>query len=76
MLDGVLVAPNGVAFIVGRLKLGMFILLPVVVVVPAVAVPVVEEGLLAPMEEAVLLFPKGVCLSFFSFRPSAMIYTL
>ena len=61
MLDGVLVAPNGVAFIVGRLKLGMFMLLPVVVVVPAVAVPVVEEVLLAPKEEAVLLFPKGVC---------------
>ena len=61
MLDGVLDAPNGVAFIVGRLKLGMFIPLPVVVVVPAVAVPVVEEGLLAPKEEAVLLFPKGVC---------------
>ena len=37
------------------------LLLPVVVVVPAVAVPVVEEGLLAPKEEAVLLFPKGVC---------------
>mgnify|MGYP003267010289 FL=1 len=61
MLDGVLDAPNGVAFIVGRLKLGMFIPLPVAV--PAVAVPVVavEEGLLAPKEEAVLLSPKGVC---------------
>ena len=50
------------AFIVGRLKLGMFIPLPAVV--PAVAVPAVaavEEGLLAPKEEAVLLFPKGVC---------------
>ena len=49
------------AFIVGRLKLGMFIPLPAAV--PAVAVPVVavEEGLLAPKEEAVLLFPKGVC---------------
>ena len=56
MLDGVLDAPNGVAFIVGRLKLGMFIPLPAAV--PAVAV---EEGLLAPKEEAVLLFPKGVC---------------
>ena len=62
MLDGVLDAPNGVAFIVGRLKLGMFIPLPAAV--PAVAVPAVaavEEGLLAPKEEAVLLFPKGVC---------------
>ena len=59
MLDGVLVAPNGVAFIVGRLKLGMFILLPVVVVVPAVAVPVVEEGLLAPKEKLCFFFRKG-----------------
>lgn len=61
MLDGVLDAPNGVAFIVGRLKLGMFIPLPAAV--PAVAAPVVavEEGLLTPKEEAVLLFPKGVC---------------
>ncbi len=62
MLDGVLVVPNGVAFMVGRLKLGIFMPLPAVV--PAVAVPaapVAEEGLLAPKEEAVLLFPKGVC---------------
>ena len=58
MLDGVLAAPNGVAFIVGRLKLGM-LMLPAVVV--PVVVPVVEEGLLAPKEEAALLFPKGVC---------------
>ena len=58
MLDGVLDAPNGVAFIVGRLKLGM-LMLPAVVA--PVVVPVVEEGLLAPKEEAVLLFPKGVC---------------
>ena len=62
MLDGVLVAPNGVAFIVGRLKLGMLMLLPAAVaVVPAVVPVTVEEGLLAPKEEAVLLFPKGVC---------------
>lgn len=61
MLDGVLVAPNGVAFIVGRLKLGMLMLLPAVAVVPAVVPVTVEEGLLAPKEEAVLLFPKGVC---------------
>ena len=61
MLDGVLVAPNGVAFIVGRLKLGMLMLLPAVAVVPAVVPVTVEEGLLEPKEEAVLLFPKGVC---------------
>ena len=61
VLDGVLVAPNGVAFIVGRLKLGMLMLLPAVAVVPAVVPVTVEEGLLAPKEEAVLLFPKGVC---------------
>ena len=60
MLDGVLVAPNGVAFIVGRLKLGMLMLLPAVAVVPAVVPVTVEEGLLAPKEEAVLLFPKGL----------------
>ena len=60
MLDGVLAAPNGVAFIVGRLKLGMLMLLPAAVVVVPAAVPA-EEGLLAPKEEAVLLFPKGLC---------------
>lgn len=49
------------AFIVGRLKLGMLMLLPAVAVVPAVVPVTVEEGLLAPKEEAVLLFPKGVC---------------
>ena len=55
-------APNGVAFIVGRLKLGMLMLLPVTAVAVAVpaAVPA-EEGLLAPKEEAVFLFPKGLC---------------
>ena len=60
MLEGVFVVPNGVAFIVGRLKLGIFrVGAAVVEAVVLLAPNGWEEGLLAPKEEAVFLFPKG-----------------
>lgn len=63
VLDGVL-ALNGVAFIVGRLKLGIFTPIP--------ALPVEAAGLLFANAALEALFPKGLLCAFSSLSPVAI----